>query len=104
MNSDDLETIEKADYVIRNVCKQVYNVFPFVGIKCESSWDEKAYDIIARWYYKGDGHAFKYTISDDALGYFADLDYIVYSLVHRICDEIMRTCNNSDEEEVTNAH
>lgn len=100
MNSD-LE-LTKIDYVIRKICKQVYNVFPFVGIKCESSWDEKAYDIVVRWYYKGEEHIFKYTISDDALGYFADLDYIVYSLVPRICNEIMKSCNDTDEEEVTN--
>lgn len=100
MNSD-LETT-MLDCIIRKVAKQVYNVFPFVGIKCEPSWDKSSHDIIARWYHKGDGHAFKYTITDDFLGYIAnDLDYIVLSLTHQICNKIIESCNDNVEE-VTN--
>ena len=98
MNSD-LETA-KLDYVIKNVCKQVYNVFPFVGIKCEPSWDDSTHDIIARWYHKGNGHVFKYTITDELLyNIVKDLDYIVLSLTHQICNKIIESCNDTDEEE-----
>lgn len=102
MNSD-LETT-KVDYVIKNVCEQVYNVFPFVGIKCEPSWDESAHDIGVRWYYKGIGHAYKYTITDGIIDYITDLDAMVDSLVHKICDEIIESCNKDKEKEVTNAN
>lgn len=100
MNSE-LETT-KLDYVIRNVCKQVYNVFPFASIRCEPSWDKRDYDICARWHYKGSEHGFKYTMTYDALDYFGDLDYIVYSLVHQIYDVIIKSCKEEDKEEVTN--
>ena len=98
---DDLEPT-KIDYVTRKVTKQVYNVFPFVGIKCEPnrSWNNNDYDIIARWYHNGDEHVFKYTITDDFLGYVAnDLDYIVLSLTHQICEKIMESCNEDKETE-----
>lgn len=85
------------DYVIGNVCKQVYNIFPFVGIRYEEVWNRNVYDIRVRWYYKGIEFTFKYGINNDALDYVDDLDSVVNSIVLTICNRIMQRCNEGEQ-------